>query len=258
MLSFLFSSVICFVRRSTNMASVRPICPQKHSERLLDRRLTRPSTSTTPTLHRKTSLIKTTPITVTAIKRRKSSKMSAKKQSAASSTLTPIPIRVNSLATIDTDATDLTFQFASTTLTDLPPIRQPSDLPETHSRHTTVVLPQIDHDIDKPNEESSRENPINETLSTASTISSRKSSTDNNIEFAIESFETIRTVGTGTCAIDTICLFVVVFRYIRSSSIGSSSSYEYILCVENDVNQTCHRIETSRTRTKRKEYSHEN
>lgn len=181
------------------MATVRSISPSKHSQRLLNRRLTRSTTSTTPLSQRKVSLTKTTPITVTTIKRRKSSRMSSKKHSVVS-TPTLMPKRVNSFATTDTESTtDLTFQLASTTLADLPPIRQISNLSETNSHTTTtttttVALPQIDSDIIKQTEE----NPINETLSTASTISSRKSSTDNNIEFTIDSFEMIRTVGTGT------------------------------------------------------------
>jgi hypothetical protein len=172
------------------MATVRSISPTKPPERLLNRRLTRSSTLSTPPSQRKT-----TPIAVATIKRRKSSRMSSKKKSAA--------VHLNSITTITTipDNNDLTNKMASTTINELPPISKTSRISDTNSITSNISIPQIQSDTilnNKQFEESHNENPItnnmNETLSSPSL--SRKSFSEN-IEFTVESFDTIRTVGTG-------------------------------------------------------------
>jgi hypothetical protein len=85
--------------------------------------------------------------------------------------------------------------MASTTITELPPIRRTSRISDN------PPIPQIDsHTIPdhKQNEEPHNDNPVsnnmNETL--PSTSSSRKSSAEN-IEFTVDSLDIVRTVGTG-------------------------------------------------------------
>jgi hypothetical protein len=181
------------------MATVRSISPTKHSERLLTRRLTRGSTSYIPLSQKKVTLSKTTPIAVTTVKRRKSSRMSSKKSSGTS---TVLPVRLDSFANITTtsDNDDLTTKMASTTIGELPPIRRTSIISNANS--TISNIPQIDSDkivdqkrIEEPQNDNPIANNMNETLS-SSTSSSRKSFAEN-IEFTVESFDTIRTVGTG-------------------------------------------------------------
>jgi hypothetical protein len=173
------------------MATVRSINPTKPPERLLTRRLTRAS-SAIPISQRKVTLSKTTPIPVTTIKRRKSSRMSSKKSSV---TAMPATVRLNSF-TATSDNNDLTSKMASTTITELPLIRQTSRISDTNSITSSIPIPQINSDkqIDEPQDHTPISNNINETLS--SSPLSIKSSTEN-IEFTVESFDTIRTVGTG-------------------------------------------------------------
>jgi len=180
------------------MATVRSISPTK-SDRLLTRRLTRASSSSTPLSHRKITISKTTPITVTTVKRRKPSRMSSKKSPL---TAIPVPIRLNSFTNINstTDHNDLTNKMASTTISELPPIRRTSRISDSTSITTNMHLPQINSDTvldhkqaEEPQDDIHISNQMNETLSTSS---SRKSSREN-IEFTVEALDTIRTVGTG-------------------------------------------------------------
>ena len=174
------------------MATVRSINPTKPPERLLTRRITR-SSSSIPLSQRKVTLTKTTPITVPTRKRRKSSRMSSKKSSI---TAMPATVHLNSL-TIISDNNDLTNKMASTTITELPLIRQTSRISDTNSITSNIPIPQINSDkqIDEPHDHNAISNNINETLSSSSPLSI-KSSTEN-IEFTVESLDTIRTVGTG-------------------------------------------------------------
>ncbi len=176
------------------MATVRSISPTKPPERLLTRRIIRASASSTPISQRKITISKTTPITVTTIKRRKSSRMSSKKSSLP---LVASPPRFNPSANTSNtpDNHELTNKMASTTITELPPIRRTSRISDN------PPIPQIDsHTIPdhKQNEEPHNDNPVsnnmNETL--PSTSSSRKSSAEN-IEFTVDSLDIVRTVGTG-------------------------------------------------------------
>jgi hypothetical protein len=180
------------------MATIRSISPTKPSERLLNRRLPRSSSSVAPLPHKKLTLSKTNPITVATIKRRKSSRMSSKKRT--------VSHRINSFTTITnlSDNDDLTNKMASTTLDELPPIRQTSVMSDANSTTSAIPIPQISSDtildneeIEEPHDDNPISNKMSETRSPSpSPSSSRKSSTEN-IEFTIDSFDTIRTVGTG-------------------------------------------------------------
>jgi hypothetical protein len=165
-----FFSVIRFICQIFNMATVRSISPTKPPERLLTRRLTRTSASATPPSQRKVTLSKTTPITVTTIKRRKSSRMSSKK---ALLPTMPSPARLNSFTNMNNTSDNNEFLL--------------------FNRLIQIII--VDN---KPNEEPQNDNPIsnnmNETLPSSS--SSRKSSAEN-IEFSVDSLDIVRTVGTG-------------------------------------------------------------
>jgi len=175
------------------MATVRSINPTKPPERLLTRRLTRASSSI-PLSQKKVTLSKTTPITVTTIKRRKSSRMSSKKSSV---TAMPATVRLNSFTTTTSDNNDLTNKMASTTITELPFIRQSSRISDTNSITSSIPIAQINSDqqIEEPEDHNPILNNMNETRLSSSPLSI-KSSTEN-IEFTVDSFDTIRTVGTG-------------------------------------------------------------
>jgi protein kinase X len=172
------------------MATVRSISPTK-SDRLLTRRVPRTSSSSTPLTTRKITLSKTTPITLATVKRRKQSRMSSKKSPVAAMA---VPIRLNPFTPIDNN--DLTHKMASTTINELPPIRRASKMSDSTTITTDIPLPQITSDIvlDHKKTEESHEDVHNET---ASSSSSRKSSREN-IEFTVDSFDTLRTIGTGT------------------------------------------------------------
>ncbi len=171
------------------MATVRSISPTK-SDRLLTRRVPRTSSSSTPLTTRKITLSKTTPITLATVKRRKQSRMSSKKSPVAAMA---VPIRLNPFTPIDNN--DLTHKMASTTINELPPIRRASKMSDSTTITTDIPLPQITSDIvlDHKKTEESHEDVHNET---ASSSSSRKSSREN-IEFTVDSFDTLRTIGTG-------------------------------------------------------------
>ncbi len=172
------------------MATVRSISPTK-SDRLLTRRITRASSSSTPLSQRKITISKTTPITVATVKRRKPSRMSSKKSPV---TAMAVPARLNSFTTSETN--DLTHKLASTTINELPPIRRASSrISDSNSITTDIPLPQIISDtvLNHKQTEEPHEDVHNETVSSSS---SRKSSRAN-IEFTVDSLDTIRTIGTG-------------------------------------------------------------
>jgi len=201
------------------MATVRSINPTKPPERLLTRRLTRASSSI-PISQRKVTLSKTTPIPVTTIKRRKSSRMSSKKRSV---TAMPATVRLNSFSATS-DNNDLTNKMASTTITELPLIRRTSRISDTNSITSSIPIPQINSDkqIDEPQDHNPISNNINETLS--SSPLSIKSSTEN-IEFTVESFDAIRTVGTGKIFLNNLNkkFYFIYLRNIWSSPTCLSS-----------------------------------
>ena len=179
------------------MATVRSISPGKSPDRLLNRRLTRPPTAGS---QRKITLTKTTPITLTTpVKRRKSSRTSSKKHSTAASS---IPVRVNSFAAMSNISAndDLIEQMASTTIEELPPIRRASRASDTPSINAEIFLPHIDSDAivdQQPHEEPLNETTASNHLNETFLSSSSQESPAANIEFTIDGFDTVRTVGTG-------------------------------------------------------------
>ncbi|CAF2423841.1 unnamed protein product [Rotaria sp. Silwood2] len=184
------------------MATVRPITPSKPPERLLTRRSTRGSAVSTPRSQRKVTISKTTPITVSTIKRTNSSRMSVKKSSIPS--IKPC-VRVNSFTNITTvsDKNELTNRMITTTVTELPPIRRTSkiqdlniitsDIPILKNNSDTI----IDH---TPIEQSQNDNPISNHIDEIPPSSPSPSSRSSiqKIQFTIDSFDIVRTVGTGT------------------------------------------------------------
>ena len=150
------------------MASVRSISASKSPERLLARRIQRTSTPTSALSQKKLSLPKTTSIALST-SRQKPSRMSLKKGSAGSITS---PARLNSCnTTISVDNIELTTsKMAITTLHDSPSSR-------LRSRISDITDTSVSRD--KHVEDN------NETL------------LSNNNNFSLESFDTIRTVGTG-------------------------------------------------------------
>lgn len=176
------------------MASVRSINSAKPTERLLT---TRTSSSIAPLSSKKLSLTKTTPITVATVKRRKSSRMSTKKGLHTSKTS---PGRLDVLphpSMNSSDPDELVDQMASTTLNELPSPTY-SELYNTTSTASNIFESDSTLSDNKQSEESQYDLGasayLNETVT--STSSSRKSSTQD-IQFTIDSLETIRTVGTG-------------------------------------------------------------
>jgi flagellar biosynthesis/type III secretory pathway ATPase len=180
------------------MATIRSISPPKSPERLLNRRLARQSASTVPLSQRKLNLSKAPPITVTAIKRRKSSRMS-KKSSVATM---PAPARLNSFTTIPTTSenTELTNKMASTTINELPPIRSLSRITDVSSvtSNTPTLQNHSDTVVDhKQIEEPQNDNPVVNHIDERPPSPLSRKSSEENIEYTIESFDIIRTVGTG-------------------------------------------------------------
>ncbi|CAF3422571.1 unnamed protein product [Rotaria socialis] len=200
------------------MANIRPISPSKPPERLLNRRPTRASTASTPRSQRKVTISKTIPIPVPPIKRVHSSRMPTKKGSVPS--INP-SIRMNSCATIATksDYDELTNKMASTAITELPAIRRTSKYTDTNI--AIANNPTAENNSDKiipthPTQQPQNDNAIESENNERSSSSSASSTTSESLlppqpppvaprqfslkdaQLTIESFDIIRTVGTGT------------------------------------------------------------
>ncbi|CAF2314259.1 unnamed protein product [Rotaria sp. Silwood2] len=171
------------------MASVRSISASKPPERLLKQRLPPASSSTSILSQRKVTLNKKTPIIVstTPTPRRKSGRTSSKKGAigpiASPVKLNPTNNNNNNNNNTPTDSIELiTDRMASARLDDVPLIRSHSRA--SYTGNTCISL--VDLDSNKPVEE--KPNPVDKvSLNTLS-----------NNQFSLESFDTIRTIGTGT------------------------------------------------------------
>jgi hypothetical protein len=181
-----YFSVTYLFRKILDMASVRSISTSKPPERLLTRRFNRTATSTTPLPTRRAILTKTTPINVSsANSRAKSSRMALKKSSVGSS-ISPARLNLSTSTVSKSNSIELaTNKMASTTLNDLPPIRIQSRISDT----TNLTISRVNSDTNK----SIAEQPND----TSETSASPTSSSPNNSQFTLESFDVIRTVGTG-------------------------------------------------------------
>lgn len=157
------------------MASVRSISSSKPSEHLSTRRVNHTSASPPPIAQRKVLIHRTTPTS-----KQKSSRMSLKKGSIGSNTL---PTKLNSSNTIPSlHSLELaTDQMACIKLQDLPSTRSRSRISDTANNLNS----QVNH-IDE------QQNDSNDSSSSSSLKSSLS-----NYPFTLESFQTIRTVGTG-------------------------------------------------------------
>jgi hypothetical protein len=142
------------------MASVRSISTSKSPERLLTQRLNRTSNPTATLPPRKLTLPKTTSITLST-SRQKTSRMPLKKGAIGSTTS---PARLNTCSTPTDNIESTTDKMASTTIHDLHSIRSRSRV----SEGTDISISQDN----------------------STTLLS-------NDQFTLESFDTIRTVGTG-------------------------------------------------------------
>ena len=211
------------------MATVRSISASKPPERLLKRRLTRASASSTNPPSRKASLSKASAVTVTTIHRRKSTRMSSKKHSQR---IANSPARLDtSTLFIEPDPLELTSQMAATSLVELPAIHSASRTPDLYKR-STHSPEEINEDI--PNDESQLEDPLSEECPEMNSSNpppppSRQSSAEP-VQFTIESFDMLRTVGTGKLCLclrstdeASNSLSVDRFRHIRTSATGLSS-----------------------------------
>ncbi|CAF0804130.1 unnamed protein product [Rotaria sordida] len=226
------------------MATVRSITPSKPPERLLTRRSTRGSTSSTPRSHKKVNISKTTPITVSTIKRTNSSRMSAKKSPTPS--IHPCA-RVNSFTNMPniSDQNELTNTITSTAITELPPIRQTSKISELNIITSNIPILQDNSNtiIDNtPIEQLQNDNPILDHINeipSSSPPSQRRSSIPT-IQFTIDSLDIIRTVGTGTfgrvqlvCHRDTNTFYALktmsIKRIVESKQVEHVQSEKNIL-----------------------------
>lgn len=187
------------------MATVRSISVSKPPERLLKRRLTRTSTTShTSQTPRKVTINKTTAVTVTTINRRKSARMTSKKHSNRSTT-SPNTLHLSTL-TLNDDQLELAERMATATITELPLIRPNSKLSsdaDSITIHNSLIsIPtELVHESkasqDSPTEEhQSSDNEERVSSPPEPSASSRKSSAES-IQFTLESFDVIRTIGTG-------------------------------------------------------------
>jgi len=170
------------------MASVRSTSTPKPPEQLLSRRLNRSSASTGILPRRKLTLNKTSSFTISTITssppRQKPSQMSLKKGSVGA--LTSSTKLKPTISAIPKASIDLTIdKMSSATITELPSIKPTSKILDT----TNISIPQVNSHTNKPVEE-----PQNDIIVTSS--SSVKSSLSDN-QFTLQSFDTVRTVGTG-------------------------------------------------------------
>lgn len=168
------------------MASVRSISASKPPERLLKQRLAPTSSVPASTLSqrklglsKKTQLVEATPTT----SRQKSSRMTSKKGSTGP---TPLSTKVKSSNTdIATDNNDLpTDQMASMKLDDISAIRPISRASYAGTTSTSV--------IDAESIKSVEEKPCDTNEASSLPVINL-----NNSQFTLESFDTIRTIGTG-------------------------------------------------------------
>ena len=158
------------------MASVRSMGATKPTENLLSRRFNRTSTSTAILPERKLVVSKTTsfPVATTIPSiRQKSSRLSLKKSSIEPNI--PSPRLKSSSLTISADSTEITNdKMSSTTFYDLPLIKSTAK----NIRPTSYPKP-------------------NKTLEQSTDITPAPSVQVDNTHFTLQSFDTIRTVGTG-------------------------------------------------------------
>ena len=167
------------------MASIRSISTAKPPERLLPRRSYRASASLTPMTPRRKTLTKTisgTSSTLSSL-RQKTSRFSLRKDAVLSVALPAYPQAID--ADLIAEGIALTTnQLASTSLHDVTRVRSASKASDT----TEFSLPHVrSHTNSTVGEQHS---------DTDSTLVSYKSSLDHSL-FTLESFEPIRTIGTG-------------------------------------------------------------
>ena len=180
------------------MASVRSVNLSKPPERLLKRRSTRTSASSTNLASaRKPSVAKATSVTVSTLHRRKSTRTLSKKRSHKT---TNSPTRKNSLSSVtDQDLNELTTNLDNTTITTLPIIRSV----QRFSVSTVATAPDLSPVVSVMDEKISLKSALSDhsVEPTASVqlppISPRKSIEEIPIPFTIDSFDFMRTIGTG-------------------------------------------------------------
>ena len=197
------------------MASIRSISASKPPDNLSARRLNRSSIAVTPHTQKKSAISKS-PSTIISTTRQKSSRMSLKKDPIVPTTSAT---RLHS----SSDSHDLTSeQMASLKLQDSSPGR-------SRSYTTNHSASRLNSDMEKSYDEQQNDR-------SASSSASYKSSNDNQ-QFTLESFDTVRTVGTGRIFLLKQNLSIEFsFRNIRSCSSCLQSRYEDILRPEKHVN----------------------
>ncbi len=161
------------------MASIRSLSTSRHSENLSDRHLNRSSIPSIPHAQKKLTIPKS-PSSIVSTTRRKSSRMSSKKDPNGLITSSNRLHSSNSTPLTDNNHDLSVEEMASLKLRDLSPRRPRARTPNNFSSHA-----HFDTDI------SYEEQPIDRTES-----ASAKPSLCNN-QYTLESFDAIRTVGTG-------------------------------------------------------------
>ena len=181
-LSFLLFSITHFVRKLFDMASIRSISTSKHSENLADRRLNRAATtSSIPNAQKKLTANNKSPSIIISTIRRKSPRMSLKKD-LTGSTSTAISLSNQ----ISNSSYDLPVeQMTSMKVQDTSHRRSRSK--PSHTTSNCTAQPHFDTDTSYDGSHTDR--------SELSSASARSSLNDN--LFTLEAFEPIRTVGTG-------------------------------------------------------------
>ncbi|CAF0726915.1 unnamed protein product [Rotaria sp. Silwood1] len=179
-------TLIYFVRKIFDMASVRSISTSKPPERLLKQRLPPTLPSTSVLSQRRITLNKKSPIVgpTTPTPRRKSARISSKK-GAIGPIASPVKLNPTNTNTLSDSIELLTDKMASNRFDEVPSIRPRSRASYTGNTSNSLV----DSDLNKSVE--AKPNLINE-------ASSSSLNTLNNSQFTLEAFDTIRTIGTGT------------------------------------------------------------
>ncbi|CAF0856558.1 unnamed protein product [Rotaria sordida] len=175
-----------FVHKILNMASVRPISASKPSEHLLKQRLPPASSSTSALSQRKVTLNKKPPIVVSATptSRQKSGRMSSK-ESPIGPIASPVKLNPSNTSTPTNSTVLITDKMASTTLDNVPPTRSHSSL--SYSGNSSISL------VDSVSNKSVEVKPNHINKASSSSLN-----TLINSQFTLESFDTVRTIGTGT------------------------------------------------------------
>ena len=225
------------------MASIRSITTSKPSEHLPNRRVNRSSTSIAASSEKKISNTNNkSSSSIGATTQQKSSRMTSKKDLFEPRTASATIYSTRAIASMDNHEIP-SEQMSGLKLHESSPRRR-SRSKLSNSASEISANANIEKSLeDQPN-----------SRSICSSVSYKSSTSAP--QFTVDSFDTIRTVGTGKTikSISIVSRSMRHFRNIWSSASCLSSRDEYVLCFEKHVYQTNYRIETSRTCAQREKY----